>query len=250
MSDGVAGGVAATWVDTDMNGFFAMLAEPFPPDLIRVRPQGNRQLSYITARTVMNRLDEVAGPGNWWDDYVPGENSVLCRLTIRLPNGHEVTKADAGGYAGMSDQGDDDKSGFSDAFKRAAVKFGIGRHLYGDGIPRFVAEIYRLDNRDLIQGGGGGHAPAGRQSSSSPQRAPQGQPQGQSRGGGDGDLPTNGRGLFAWAKKRAEQKGLPENEVVNAINGIGEKKEFPRRMVDWTPEQVRDALDAYLGAPA
>jgi hypothetical protein len=38
----------------------------------------------------------------------------------------------------MSDEGDDDKSGFSDAFKRAGVKFGIGRYLYRDGVPGWV----------------------------------------------------------------------------------------------------------------
>ena len=37
----------------------------------------------------------------------------------------------------MSDSGDDDKSGYSDAFKRAAVKFGVGRYLYRDGVPSF-----------------------------------------------------------------------------------------------------------------
>src|SRR5207253_6216353 len=97
-------------------------------------------LHYITARTAMNRLDSVLGPENWWDDFVPLENSVTCRLTIRLPDGSTVTKADAGGYAGMADQGDDDKSGFSDAFKRAAAKFGVARYLYRDGVPAFVRQ--------------------------------------------------------------------------------------------------------------
>lgn len=117
---------------------FAALARPFPPGEIKQRPQGGRQMDYITARQVMNRLDDVLGPAGWWDDYTPLENSVICRLTIRLPDGSTVTKCDAGGHAGMSDQGDDEKSGFSDAFKRAAVKFGVGRHLYRDGIPAFA----------------------------------------------------------------------------------------------------------------
>ena len=121
---------------------FAALAAPFTPEEVRTRPQGSRQLQYITARNVMNRLDDVLGPANWWDDYVPLENSVICRLTIRLPDGSTLTKSDAGGYAGMADSGDDDKSGFSDAFKRAAVKFGIGRYLYRDGVPRFVSRTH------------------------------------------------------------------------------------------------------------
>ena len=119
---------------------FAALAAPFERDEVKVRSQTGRQLHYITARTVMNRLDNVLGPENWWDEYVPGENCVLCELTIRLPDGSTLTKADAGGYAGMADSGDDDKSGFSDAFKRAAVKFGVARYLYRDGVPAFVRE--------------------------------------------------------------------------------------------------------------
>src|SRR5262245_28310598 len=119
---------------------FAALAAPFDPDEVRVRSQAARQLHYVTARTVMNRLDDVLGPENWWDDFVPLEHSVMCRLTIRLPDGSILTKSDAGGYAGMADPGDDDKSGFADAFKRAAVKFGVGRYLYRDGIPRFARE--------------------------------------------------------------------------------------------------------------
>lgn len=86
----------------------------------------------------MNRLDKILGPENWWDRYTPLPTCVICELTIRLPDGTELTKADAGGHAGMSDEGDDEKSGYSDAFKRAAVKFGVGRHLYGDGIPKYI----------------------------------------------------------------------------------------------------------------
>jgi hypothetical protein len=93
---------------------FAALAAPFDAHEVKVRSQAGRQLHYITARTAMNRLDNVLGPENWWDEYLPGENSVLCKLTIRLPDGSLLTKADAGGYAGMADSGDDDKSGYSD----------------------------------------------------------------------------------------------------------------------------------------
>ncbi len=59
-------------------------------------------------------LDEVLGPENWWDRFTPLEHSVICELTIRLPDGSVLTKSDAGGYAGMADPGDDDKSGFAD----------------------------------------------------------------------------------------------------------------------------------------
>jgi hypothetical protein len=119
---------------------FAALARPFDPGEVKTRSQAGRKFSYVTARTVANRLDEVIGPEAWWDDYqVVDNNSALCRLTIRLPDGSTVTKCDAGGAAGMADAGDDDKSMLSDAFKRAAARWGVGRYLYGDGVPRYAA---------------------------------------------------------------------------------------------------------------
>ena len=72
---------------TQHSNLFAALAAPFDSDEVKLRSQGGRQLHYVTARNVMNRLDDVLGPENWWDDYVPLEHSVVCRLTIRLPDG-------------------------------------------------------------------------------------------------------------------------------------------------------------------
>ncbi len=126
---------------TQFPDLFAALAAPFTAREVKMRSAaGGRQVPYITARTAMNRLDDVLGPENWWDEYQPLENSVVCKLSIRLPDASVVTKSDAGGYAGMSDSGDDDKSGFSDAFKRTAAKFGVARYLYRDGVPTFVRE--------------------------------------------------------------------------------------------------------------
>jgi hypothetical protein len=124
-------------MSTKYPDLFAALAAPFEKSEVKALNVKGRQMHYITARTAMNRLDQVLGPENWWDEYLPGEDSVRCQLTIRLPDGATLTKYDAGGYAGMQDQGDDDKSGYSDAFKRACVKFGVGRYLYGDGVPRY-----------------------------------------------------------------------------------------------------------------
>jgi hypothetical protein len=113
------------------------LAADIPPERIKERKAGgNRMVPYITARVVMNRLDSVVGFENWWDDYVVdpgGSDNILCRLTIRLPDGSTVTKSDTGSPGSTGDDGEDEKGAFSDALKRAAVKFGIGRHLYGDG---------------------------------------------------------------------------------------------------------------------
>lgn len=111
------------------------LADPFPPDQIGWKPQavkGNRALAiaYIDARNVMQRLDDVLGVENWQDRYILlPDNSVMCRLKIRI--GEEwVAKADVGSPSEQPDGGDRLKAAFSDALKRVAVKFGIGRYLY------------------------------------------------------------------------------------------------------------------------
>lgn len=110
--------------------FWTRLAQPFDPEEVALKVQAySRDRSrglvfpYVDARAVMMRLDDVAGPGNWEDRYDTwGESgdrvSVKCTLTIL-----GVTKEDAG-------EGRDYKSAVSDALKRAAVKFGIGRYLY------------------------------------------------------------------------------------------------------------------------
>ena len=112
------------------------LSAEFADGEVKWRPQGggNRKVPFITARTAMNRLDAVLGPENWWDRYERLDRGTLCSLSIRLPDGEVITKQDAGGFAGMSDSGDDEKSAYSDAFKRACAKFGLGRYLYGDGV--------------------------------------------------------------------------------------------------------------------
>lgn len=82
-------------------------------------------LAYIDARDVMQRLDDVVGIGNWQDRYECHGPRTICYLSIKI--GDEwVTKADGAGDTAVEAE----KGGMSDAFKRAAVKWGIGRYLY------------------------------------------------------------------------------------------------------------------------
>jgi hypothetical protein len=114
------------------------LAAPFEVSEVRFKPgviSGNRALAlaYVDARAIQDRLDAVLGVEGWQDDYecLP-DGSVICRLRLRL-DGEWVTKVDVGSPsepAGGRDGGDRLKAAFSDALKRAAVKFGIGRYLY------------------------------------------------------------------------------------------------------------------------
>jgi hypothetical protein len=124
---------------------FSALAAPFPEEEVKVFPPSAGKMAgkrYVTVRTVQNRLDDVLGPESWWDDYRPTgrHESQHCRLTIRLPDGSILTKSDAGGESAVLDDENGPKAVVSDALKRAAVKFGIGREFYGDG----VADLTRI----------------------------------------------------------------------------------------------------------
>ena len=108
----------------------------FSPDQIKTIDKGFGSLSYVDARAVMQRLDDVVGMGNWGTDFrvVSPDKAVECALTI-----HGITKCDVG-YLNSSSSAEPLKDAYSDALKRACVHFGIGRHLYSDenkkSIPR------------------------------------------------------------------------------------------------------------------
>jgi len=212
---------------------FAALAAPFEPHEVKVRSQSGRQLHYITARTAMNRLDNVLGPENWWDEYIPSENSVLCRLTIRLPDGSTLTKADAGGYAGMADSGDDDKSGYSDAFKRAAVKFGLARYLYRDGVPGFVRERVAPPTPAVPAAAPAESTEVQASEPVTPATPPTPAPA--RNGSPSGSPPRSGKALFAWTK---DQEQRYEVGLLKYLNQWGKLQEYPGRMVDWDADQV------------
>lgn len=240
-------------MNRDFEHIFISLALPFEPWELRVRQQGGRDLTYVTSRTVMNRLDEILGPENWWDTYVPGSNSVMCKLTVRLPDGSTVTKEDAGGYAGMSDQGDDDKSGFSDALKRAAAKFGVGRYLYGDGVPPFARPAFseakaqqdrpkqppaRVDP-PKPERNGVPHRPI---APPAPAPAPEPTPE-PTREPGDEtqqvvtpERSTVGQRFKDRVLSRSTEVNYPG--LLNAVAKWGQGQGFPTRIQDWSADQV------------
>jgi hypothetical protein len=230
---------------TQHRELFAALAAPFESHELKIRSQQGRQLTYITARTVMNRLDNVLGPENWWDEYVPSENSVLCRLTIRLPDGSVLTKCDAGGYAGMADSGDDDKSGYSDAFKRAAVKFGVARYLYRDGAPTYTLErtgttetpapATATSTPALAADSGAGSSTAPARSAATTNGATPRTTAATAVVTGNSNPPRTGKALFAWTK---EQEQRYEVGLLKYLNGWAKLQEFPARMVEWDADQV------------
>lgn len=98
------------------------LRRPFTENAVKFKVQatwegGGLIVSYIDARLVVERLNLVV-PHLWFDNYEMLGKSLICRLTV-----DGITREDIGSdYVG--------KGLYSDALKRAAVKFGVGVSLY------------------------------------------------------------------------------------------------------------------------
>lgn len=116
----------------------------FPRDAVSWRAQSMTQagdkamaLAYIDARDVMDRLDQICGPSDWQDRYEFHGARTICYLSIRV-DGEWITKADGAGDSDVEAE----KGAISDALKRAAVKWGIGRYLYSLDAPWVPCESY------------------------------------------------------------------------------------------------------------
>jgi hypothetical protein len=122
------------------------LREPFPPSKVSWRvarvvneegDKGKAQvLAYIDARDVMDRLDYICGVDGWQCRYSHTATKTVCDLGIRI-NGEWIWKSDGAGDTDVEAE----KGALSDAFKRAAVRWGIARYLYELG--NTYAEVTR-----------------------------------------------------------------------------------------------------------
>lgn len=98
-------------------------------------------VAYIDARDVMNRLDEVVGIENWQSDFKQVGDKIYGGIGIF--NGKDwVWKWDCGTESNQ----DAEKGQASDAFKRAGVKWGIGRFLYDLEIQRVKTDGVKSDS--------------------------------------------------------------------------------------------------------
>jgi len=110
----------------------AALRAPFHPAVVKWRlaefdtkSRKGRALAYVDARDVAERFDDVMG-ADWSNEFVPMPNGTsCCKITLHLADG---TRTRSNG-AGDTDK-EAAKGGYSDAFKRAAVMWGVGAYLY------------------------------------------------------------------------------------------------------------------------
>jgi len=114
-----------------VQAMFDALCVPFPTHAIKWRvgsTSGTRglPLCYVDSRAVMDRLDSVCGMEGWMCNYTPSNAMLICNLGVRVPGGDWIWKSDGAGQTDFEGE----KGMASDALKRAAVRFGIGRYLY------------------------------------------------------------------------------------------------------------------------
>jgi hypothetical protein len=120
------------------NEIQAALAMPFAAEDLEWRLQTAVESSmqgiavpYVTNRAIQNRLDEVVGPQNWYNEYKPWHGTgkreaQICGISIYFEGRGFITKWDGAEDSDIEPV----KGGLSDSMKRAAVQWGIGRVLY------------------------------------------------------------------------------------------------------------------------
>jgi hypothetical protein len=248
----------------------AALSEPFPAHVVKFKPQVmNKErtsamaTTYIDARIVMDRLDEVVGPFGWKTEYSELSGGVvLCRLSLRV-QGEWVQKEDVGAESDQKDAQDRRKAAVSDAFKRAAVHWGVGRYLYSVKAGWFA---YDSNKNAWVQQpqlpawalpGGGGHppAPAQRQAQQTQKPAVQGQQaprvgvQGQQQAlppapNGKQPLTQKEIGEQFLSRLRDADKQLVEakmcrpGELISYIAKAGAEAGFPADMTLWDKDMI------------
>ena len=112
------------------------------PMVYKWKPQeckeyGATCVAYVDSRDVQDLLDEVCGPENWQDKYYEVKGHVYCTIGINV--GEWIWKSDCGTESNFEAE----KGESSDAFKRAAVKWGVGRFLYSLGVVKLKTAQYK-----------------------------------------------------------------------------------------------------------
>ena len=228
--------------DSAVRALTETLSAPFNPSEIKFKPQlvkNNRALAiaYVDVRLIEDRLDDVLGVENWQDEYeILPDGSVTCRL--RLKFGDEwVTKMDVGSPSEQPDGGDRLKAAFSDALKRAAVKFGIARYLYRlpaqwveyDPAKKQIVQIPQLPAFALPK------ASKPELKQPAPEPAP-------------ATLPANGqelhRRLGDYDAKLAAQKLCTVGALLAHVTQAGVKAGYSANMTEWSGPAIAFAVDA------
>ena len=136
------------------------LARPFAPEDLEWRIQVTSKdktsglaIPYVTNRAIQDRLDEVVGPENWYNDYKPWhgngkKDAQICGISIYFEDKGFITKWDGAEDSDIEPI----KGGLSDSMKRSAVQWGIGRVLYKMTKPVWVKIEQKGNSNKVFQG--------------------------------------------------------------------------------------------------
>lgn len=136
------------------NEQFESLKKPFKPNEVQWRvsvttkttPMKGLAVPYLDSRAIQNRLDSVIGRENWQNEFTTcamgKDNAFISTISIFCSKRNEwISKSNGAGSTNIEPV----KGGLSDAFKRAASMWDIGRYLY-----EFNGVWVELDERKNI----------------------------------------------------------------------------------------------------
>lgn len=225
--------------------FWRSLTAPFPRDAYKIRDGAKgKKFTYLDSRTIENRLDDVVGPENW--DLIQEETSrgVISRLALRVPGNDgnivTVTRTGGGGFRQLQDNDSSYKSGFTSSFRSAAARFGIGRDLYGNGMPAYCADLHSGHASGMPStGAGSGPPPRDSRTSSNGNGY-------SNSNGGDMKPPygKTGKASYAWAKKASDHFQI---DVLGRMIEYAKKRKKPERTDQWDEGFLDECLSKTVG---
>jgi hypothetical protein len=258
----------------DIEDVWTKLAAPLSPDTVEWRQQGkpkNRDgknfglfVAYVEAGTVRERLDSIAAGA--WDfkletygrfDIIDKRSGNVEEQPFALKAAlsiHGVTREDIG-------QGSDYKAAATDAFKRAAQRFGIGNELSAmpklwlelDGDGTYAKPIEDPKSAALKKFGGGSPERSG--SSSKPSTASDRAPAKAPSGSRFPDAPFRDFLMPFGEYKKQPLSAIPEKELRGAIKWAEDLGKFAdmveagKKELKWREDQVGQG-DLMAGAGA
>jgi len=154
--------VADEQTDTGTDEMLALLAEPFPREMLRYH-QG-KKLTYVPVAEVIARMNRVLGVNGWSSEVInvwrepdyPEWVLAHVRVTATI-NGVLVQRDGVGGQQvkklrsgnGVVDLGDEYKGAMSDALKKACQGYGVGLELARTDEALAIEESYTAPAADV-----------------------------------------------------------------------------------------------------
>lgn len=245
---------SAEQIAKELAAFFPVASLGWLPGPTNYEKTAAMALPYIDARDVMDRLDEVVGTDGWQDTYeIIGDGLVKCRLAV-LIGGIWITKEDAGG-SNVGDNTDRDKSvdkakmlkaALSDALKRCAVHFGVGRYLYRfpDQWVDFDSNKKRFAKQPMVplqfmlesdKTSRAGSKPSGDAPKADPAKNEPKPPQGAVAAK---DIPKTGKAL----KERLEKANKEYKGILEFVAHCGILWGYPSDITKWSGDQLKESV--------